>query len=358
MKKVLIIDDSAVMRKILTEQLSKFADIRVVGTAIDPYIARDKIVRLKPDVLVLDMILPRMDGLSFLRKLMKYHPIPVVVFSSVTPRDSETAIKALQMGAIEVIQKHESAQDIPITIARLVNAIRTASYARIKKAQPAPKHLITIPLPPLEAKMVTKHIIAIGASTGGTQALELILSQLPRNTPGIVIVQHMPEHFTQGFAKRLDQISTLTVKQATHNDEVKEGMVLIAPGNCHMLVQPQNSKYRVHIKDGPPVHHQRPSVDVLFHSVAQHARENAIGILLSGMGHDGAGGLLAMKEQGAYTIAQNEESCVVFGMPREAIERGAVKQVLPLNSIAVALLNHLSEPRARKGKTSNSTPSK
>lgn len=344
MIKVLIVDDSAIVRKILTEELSKYRDIEIVGSAVDPYAARDKIVKLKPDVITLDLEMPRMDGLSFLVKLMKYYPMPVVVLSSLTPKNSETALKALELGAIEVLCKPGSAYSTLDISRSLVNAIRAASAARIpphgeKISSPAPASLGNFRF------QTTHKVIAIGASTGGTKAIEEILKTMPATIPGIVIVQHMPENFTTAFAKRLNEICEIEVREAEDNDHVVPGLALIAPGNRHMLLQRSGANYLVRIKDGVPVYYQRPSVDVLFRSVAKHAGKNAVGVLLTGMGADGAKGLLEMRQSGAHTLAQDEKTCIVFGMPKEAIKIGAVDEVVPLPSVSQSIINALNDPK-------------
>jgi two-component system chemotaxis response regulator CheB len=340
--KVLIVDDSALVRKVLSEELSKYPDIEVVGTAVDPYVARQKIAQLHPDVISLDIEMPRMDGLTFLQKLMKYHPLPVVVVSSLTPRNSEAAFRALALGAVEVISKPGSAFSIPEVGLQLVRAVRAAAVARIAKHEPA----AAVPAAPrILAEIQTTHqVVAIGASTGGTQAIETLLRQLPVNTPGMLVVQHMPPGFTTTFAARLDQLCAIEVREAADGDVVVPGLALIAPGAHHMVLERSGARYQVRIKDGPPVHHQRPSVDVLFHSVARHAGRNAVGALLTGMGSDGAKGLLAMHQAGAHTIAQDEESCVVFGMPREAIDLGAADEVLHLDRIPHAIVRAVCAP--------------
>jgi len=333
--RVLVVDDSAVVRKTLSEQLSKYPDIEVVGTASDPYVAREKIATLKPDVLTLDVEMPRMDGLSFLAKLMKHHPIPTVIVSSVTPRDGEAALRALQLGAVEVIPKPGSAYSVPEVGKQLVRAIRAAAIARM----PAPSAGPPAPRVVNLSSVVTTHrLIAIGASTGGTTAIERVLRDFPVNAPGTVIVQHMPEQFTASFAARLDQVCDVAVAEAKDGDLVSVGRVLVAPGGRHMVLEANGAQRVVRIRSGPPVHHQRPAVDVLFQSVARVAGRNAVGAVLTGMGADGAAGLLAMREAGAFTIAQDEKSSVVFGMPKEAIRIGAAQAVLPLDAIAGALL--------------------
>lgn len=356
MIKVLVVDDSAVVRKILTEELSKYKDIQIVGTAVDPYVARDKIAKLKPDVITLDLEMPRMDGLSFLVKLMKYYPMPVVVLSSLTPKNSENALKALELGAIEVLCKPGSAYSTLDISRSLVNAIRSAASSRInfERFKPEPQETSAPIQHTLEnfSLRTTNKVIAIGASTGGTKAIEVVLQNMPLTAPGTVIVQHMPEHFTKTFAKRLNEICQIEVREADNEDRVVPGVALIAPGNKHMLMHRSGSNYMVRIKDGPPVHYQRPSVDVLFRSVAKHAGKNAIGVLLTGMGSDGAKGLLAMNRNGAYTMAQDESSCVVFGMPKEAIKIGAVDVIVPLAMMAQEIIKALSSDPSKKKRKS------
>jgi two-component system, chemotaxis family, protein-glutamate methylesterase/glutaminase len=340
--KVLIVDDSALVRKLLTEELSRYSDIEVVGSAIDPYVARDKIVRLEPDVITLDIEMPRMDGLSFLLKLMKFHPMPVVVVSSLTPRNSKNAIRALELGAIEVICKPGSSLSAPDISQSLVEAIRVASKAKVARTievERADKESS----PGNKIQLKTTHkVIAIGASTGGTIAIEKLLTTMPLNVPGIVIVQHMPEYFTASFADRLNNICKIEVREAKDGDTAAPGLALIAPGGHHMLLERSGAFYQVRIKGGPMVHHQKPSVDVLFHSVAKQAGANAMGVLLTGMGSDGADGLLAMRQNKAYTIAQDEASSVVYGMPGEAVKLGAACDVLPLNEISGRIIKRLS----------------
>jgi two-component system chemotaxis response regulator CheB len=335
--KVLVVDDSAVVRKVFAEELSREHGIEVVGTAPDPYVARDKIVRLKPDVLTLDIEMPRMDGLTFLKKLMQYYPLPVIIVSSLTKKGSKLALEGLTLGALEVIAKPSASYSVSDMGVQLADKIRAVAKVKVTArsgggespngsdlSQPVSKALTT----------TTNKIIAIGASTGGTEALRAILTSMPPNAPGILVVQHMPANFTTSFAERLDSLSEMSVKEAKDGDGVINGRVLIAPGNFHMLLKRSGSRYFVHVKDGPMVHHQRPSVDVLFKSVADYAGENALGVILTGMGADGAAGLLKMRQTGARTIAQDEQSCVVFGMPKEAIRAGAAEAVIPLNAIA------------------------
>ncbi len=333
--KVLVVDDSAIVRKIFTEELSRYPDIEVVGAAPDPFVARDKIINLKPDVITLDIEMPRMDGLTFLRKLMKYYPLPTVVVSSLTPTGGKLTLEAVEIGAVDVIAKPGASYTVGDMSAQLAEKIRAASRAKIVKKDPdAMKH------EPIKALAQTSNkVIAIGASTGGTDALKILLSQMPPNSPGIVVVQHMPANFTTAFAERLDSLCQVAVKEAEDNDWVNPGIALIAPGNYHMLLRRSGARYYVEIKTGPMVHHQRPAVDVLFKSTAKYAGANAIGVILTGMGSDGADGLLEMKKMGAGTIAQDEKTCVVFGMPKEAIKLGAVDKVLPMERIASEIIN-------------------
>ncbi len=345
MIRVLIVDDSAFIRRVLSEQLSKFEDIEVVGTAIDPYVARDRIVSLRPDVITLDIEMPRMDGLSFLSKLMHHYPMPVVIVSSLTRENSETALRALELGAVEVIAKPGSQFSLPDVPHRLIQAIRAAAVADVHKRreiQPAPLSPAPPEVPVLAPMPAGTRILAIGASTGGTTAIESILRAMPATMPGTVIVQHMPEYFTKAFADRLNKFCAVEVREAKDNDGVTTGLALVAPGNHHMVLERSGAGYQVKIRDGPPVHHQRPSVDVLFQSVARSAGRNAVGAILTGMGADGAKGLLALKESGAHTIAQDEASCVVFGMPKEAIKLGAAEEIVPLMDMTRTLLERLS----------------
>lgn len=332
MIRVLIVDDSAVVRKVLSEELSRVSDIQVVGTAADPYIARDRIVQLNPDVVTLDVEMPRMDGLSFLARLMQYHPMPVIVVSSLTPEHSENALRALELGALDVIAKPGGQYSLPDIRKHLVNAIRAAASARIERYRLPPTSQ-TDPVAPFQLK-TTRKVLAIGASTGGTQALETVLRGLPVDTPGTVVVQHMPPGFTASFARRLNDLCAMEIREASGDEEVVAGCVFIAPGNRHLVIEKSGATYVTLLKDGPPVHYQRPSVDVLFHSVAAAAGPNTVAAILTGMGADGADGMVALRRSGAHTIAQDEATCVVFGMPKEAIARGGISEVLPLQGIA------------------------
>jgi len=340
--KVLIVDDSAIVRKILSEELAKDPDIEVVGTSPDPYVARDKIVLLKPDVITLDVEMPRMDGITFLKKLMKHYPLPVIIVSSLTPKGSKMAMEALESGAVEVMCKPGGSYSVGDLSVQLKEKIRAAAKANLSRLQPAnPSPPTPLPSMPKALSETTQKIIAIGASTGGTEALKEVLVGMPTSTPGIVIVQHMPPHFTTAFAERLNKLCQIEVKEAKEGDTVLNGQALIAPGNFHMLLRRSGARYYVTVKDGPMVHHQRPSVDVLFNSVAQYAGANAIGVILTGMGADGATGMVKMKEAKAKTIAQDESTCVVFGMPKEAIRLGAVDKVVPLQQVSESIIQLL-----------------
>ncbi|NLP04291.1 MAG: chemotaxis response regulator protein-glutamate methylesterase [Fibrobacter sp.] len=337
--KVLVVDDSAIVRQIFTRELSKDSSIEVVGTAPDPYVARDKIVQLKPDVLTLDIEMPRMDGITFLRKLMKYYPLPVIVVSSLTPAGGDLALEAMEAGAVDIMCKPGSAYTVGDMSETLIEKIKAASAVDMSKRIAASERLKTEPVKRLSMTRTTNKVVVIGASTGGTEAIKEVLTAFPVTAPGTVIVQHMPEHFTRSYAQRLNSLCAIEVKEAEDGESVIPGKALIAPGNHHLLLKRSGAKYFVEVKDGPLVYHQRPSVDVLFNSAAQYAGVNAIGVILTGMGKDGAHGLLQLKNAGAATIAQDEKSCVVFGMPREAIEAGAVETVVPLNKIAQTILS-------------------
>jgi len=329
--RVLIIDDSAIVRKILSESLAGEPDLEVVGTAPDPYVARDKVLQTNPDVLTLDIEMPRMDGLTFLEKLMRFHPLPVVVISSLTQRSSATAVRAMELGAIEVLAKPGGPYSVGELASDLANKVRAAAAARIQRRDPAP------PAAPVIVSAAS-GVIAIGASTGGTDAISQILTRLPAATPGLLIAQHIPAGFSRAFARRLNDICAMEVREAADGDAVCRGLALIAPGDFHMMLRKRGEQYSVAVQTCPRVCYQRPSVDVLFESVAEAAGREAVGVLLTGMGSDGARGLLHMREAGARTIAQDEATCIVYGMPRKAVEMGAAGQVLPLPQIAQAML--------------------
>jgi two-component system chemotaxis response regulator CheB len=339
--KVLVVDDSAVVRKVFKEELSKERDVEVIDTAPDPYVARDKIVKLKPDVVTLDIEMPRMDGLTFLRKLMAYYPLPVIIVSSLTKRGSKLAMDALALGALEVVSKPSGAYSVGEMSVQLVDKIRAVASVRVEKKKEEQGGARETPIQALVK--TSNKVIAVGASTGGTEALKAVLTAMPPNAPGILLVQHMPAQFTASFAERLNELSAMTVREAKDGDSLVNGVALLAPGNFHMLLRRSGSRYHVEVKKGPLVHHQRPSVDVLFHSVASQAGRNAVGAILTGMGADGAAGLLKMREAGARTVAQDEKSCVVFGMPKEAVRLGAAEKVVPLGGMAQALMDLASD---------------
>jgi two-component system chemotaxis response regulator CheB len=332
--RVLIVDDSAIVRKIFTEELSRYPDIEVVGAAPDPFVARDKIVALKPDVVTLDIEMPRMDGITFLKKLMKYYPIPVIIVSSLTTKGGKLTLEALEIGAVEVIAKPGSSYTVGDLSEQLAQKIRAASKVKMTRQAPGSPAPAKEPEPLHALAQTSQKIVAIGASTGGTEALKSVLTKLPPNSPGIVVVQHMPANFTTAFADRLNGLCQIGVREAKDGDTVATGSALIAPGNFHMILRRSGARYYVEVKNGPMVHHQRPAADILFRSAARYAGANAIGVILTGMGADGAAGLLEMKKAGASTIAQDEKTCVVFGMPKEAIKLGAVDRILPIDQIA------------------------
>ncbi|MFT3859162.1 MAG: chemotaxis response regulator protein-glutamate methylesterase [Aquabacterium sp.] len=352
--RVLIVDDSAVVRQVLTQRLSEDRAIEVIGAAADPVFAMEKMAKEWPDVIVLDVEMPRMDGLTFLRKIMAERPTPVVICSTLTTQGADTTMQALSAGAVSIVAKPkvnlkqyllEESDDI-------VSVVKNASRARLKKGHaavappaPVPRKLSAdavlpgAPASPSRAMSeTTDRVVAIGTSTGGTQALEHVLSALPIDSPGIVIVQHMPEAFTAAFAKRLNTVCEIEVREAAHGDRVHTGLALIAPGGRHMALERNGAQYRVAILDGPPVCRHRPSVDVLFRSVARAAGRNALGVIMTGMGDDGARGLKEMRQAGARTLGQDEDSCVVYGMPKEAMKLGGVERELPLDAIPSAIV--------------------
>ena len=355
--RVLIVDDSAVVRQTLTQVLSSDPLIEVIATASDPFVAAERISEQVPDVITLDIEMPRMDGLTFLRTIMTQHPIPVVICSSLAAEGAPSTFKALEYGAVDIIAKPRlgSKQFLEESRILLCEAVRAAACARLRTPGPSrtvePKLTADAILHRATSAMLetTEQIVVIGASTGGTEALRALLEVLPPDAPGIVIVQHMPEMFTRSFAERLDGLCRISVKEAERNDTVLSGRALIAPGNHHLLLKRSGARYYVDIKDGPLVCRHRPSVDVLFRSAARYAGANAIAVIMTGMGDDGASGMLEMKQAGAVTIAQDEATSVVFGMPNEAIKRGAVDQIVPLQRIAPAILACANGPRATIG---------
>ena len=350
--KVLVVDDSAVVRQVVSSVLKTDSEIELCGAVADPLFAMKRMQMQWPDVIVLDIEMPRMDGISFLKKIMAKRPTPVVICSTLTEKGAETTMQAISAGAVEIITKpkvglkgflHDSAKV-------LINAVKAASKANLKPLQSVKASSLKVE-PKLSADSVlaagrpshlktTEQIVAIGTSTGGTQALEVVLKALPRLSPGIVVVQHMPEKFTAAFAERLDSLCEISVREARHKMRVLPGQALIAPGGKHMLLKRSGAQYFVEVIDGPLVSRHRPSVDVLFRSVAQSASKNALGIIMTGMGDDGVRGMLEMRQAGAMTVAQDEASCVVYGMPKEAVRRGAVELSLPLTEIPQAILEH------------------
>ena len=359
--KVMIVDDSAVVRQVLSSTLAEDSAIEVIGAAQDPLFALDKMQKQWPDVIVLDVEMPRMDGITFLKKLMAERPTPVVICSTLTEKGSATAMQALAAGAVNIVTKPKAGlrQFLEDSSDDLISAIKGAARANVRRLGPAPT--LTLPsalnTPKLSADVIlaaggshamvqtTETVVAIGTSTGGTQALEAVLTALPRVCPGMVIVQHMPEKFTGAFAERLNGLCQVEVKEAKNGDRVMQGRALIAPGGKHMLLKRSGAQYIVEVVDGPPVSRHRPSVDVLFRSTAKFAGRNAVGIIMTGMGDDGAKGMKEMHDAGAWTVGQDEESCVVYGMPKEAVKLGAVDKVLSLRDIPAAILGRIS----RKG---------
>jgi len=339
MIRVLVVDDSLIVRKEITRILSQDPGIQVVGTATDPYMAREKIVSLKPDLMTLDIEMPRMDGLTFLGKVMKYYPLPILVISSITPVGSAAAVQALELGAVEVISKPASDAVLGRFGRELIAMVKAVANAHVPAVGTAEKTAAK-PLELLPAKPGERldQILAIGASTGGPDAVSRILKHLPANTPGTLIVQHMPEFIIPAFANRLNQVGAMRVSVAQSGQVVRPGTAFVAPDNCHLLIERRDNHYVTLLKDGPSVYHQKPSVEVLFQSVARHAGPRAVGVLLTGMGSDGATGLLAMRQAGAPTLAQDEASCVVYGMPTAAAESGAAAVVESLANMPGQIL--------------------
>jgi two-component system, chemotaxis family, protein-glutamate methylesterase/glutaminase len=336
--RTLIVDDSAIVRRVLSAILEAQPDIEVVGTAPDPYIARDRILSLKPDVVTLDIEMPRMDGLTFLDRIMRYHPLPVIVISSLAQGSTKAAMEALSRGAVDVLAKPGGPYSVGDLKDDLPRRVRAAAAARPARRDPVPPPATGAPLS-APATSRPRGLIAIGASTGGTQAIEQVIRDLPVDMPPIVIAQHIPPVFSAAFAERLNRVAALEVREAAGGELLEPGKVFIAPGGFHLVVDAaEPGRWRTRLDNGPKVCYQKPSVDVLFHSVARSAGSQALAVILTGMGSDGAEGMLAMRRAGAWTAAQDEASCVVFGMPREAIELDAAEKVLPLNQIAGALL--------------------
>ncbi len=343
--RVLVVDDSALIRGVMTEILSDDPEIEVVGAAPDPYVARDKIKALSPDVLTLDVEMPKMDGLTFLQKLMAARPMPVVMVSSLTDKGAATTMQALETGAVDFVTKPtvDIQHGLEDLAQQITSKVKAAAQAAVKKRTPPADCSERIKALATQSAMIktTDTIIAIGSSTGGTEALRELLEVLPPNTPPILMTQHMPEHFTKTFADRLNELCQIGVKEAQEGDSVLPGQALLAPGNFHMELRRSGARYYVSLNQEPPVNRHRPAVDPMFQSVAKYAGVNSVGVILTGMGNDGAAGMLEMKQAGAYNFAQDEASCVVFGMPKEAIKAGGVDKILPLNDIPSAILSHL-----------------
>lgn len=348
--KVLCVDDSALIRSLMTEIINSQSDMEVVGTAPDPLVARDLIKRLNPDVLTLDVEMPRMDGLDFLERLMRLRPMPVLMVSSLTERGSEITMRALELGAVDFVTKpklgiRDGLMDYTDTIA---DKIRAASRARIRSAAPAGSEAAAPAAPMLRSPLLsTEKLIIVGASTGGTEAIKEFLMPMPPDCPAVLVVQHMPAGFTRSFAQRLDGLCRITVKEAEHGERVLPGYAYIAPGDSHLLLARSGANYVAHLSQEPAVNRHRPSVEVLFDSAAKHGGKNAIGVMLTGMGKDGAQGMLRMREAGAYNLAQDESSCIVFGMPKEAIAAGGVHEVVPLHAMSQRVMARLATFGAR-----------
>ena len=346
--RILVVDDSAIVRKILSETINAEKDMEVVGTAPDPFVARDKILALRPDVITLDIEMPRMDGLTFLKRLMQFHPLPVIIISSLTQSSCEISMEALASGAVDVMTKPGGPYSIGELRDTLPAKLRAAAQARMRQA---PRVISAAPVSaipaPASLNFHPNTVIAIGASTGGTEAIHDVLIKLPAQAPGILLTQHIPRHFSAAFAQRLNRVCAVEVREAVQGDTLHPGLALLAPGDYHMLLRQVGGTYEVELTQGPKVCYQRPAVDVMFASVAGVAKEHAIGVLLTGMGTDGAQGLLKMKQAGATTLVQDEASCVVYGMPREAVRLGAAGQILPLPQIPFAIQKEIRVRPAR-----------
>ena len=341
--RVLVVDDSAVVRRMITEALSLDPEIEVVGTACDPFVARDKILELNPDVMTLDIEMPRMDGLTFLRILQQNRPMPVIIISSLTQAGSRAALDAMEFGAVDVLAKPQSAWNLGDLRDQLARRVKGAMRVRLSNLRPSTQKSAPVTQADAGGHYQPRQLIVMGASTGGTEAIKNVLTRLPDGLPGILIVQHIPPIFSKTFAERLNEVCAFEVREAAHGDEVRPGLALIAPGDYHMVVSWEKNSYCVQLRQDPPIHHTRPAVDMLFNSAARCAGSNAVGVLLTGMGRDGASGMQQLKAAGATNLVQNEETCVVYGMPRAAVELGVADRVLPLNHIPHAILHALRE---------------
>ncbi|MCE5182374.1 MAG: chemotaxis response regulator protein-glutamate methylesterase [Betaproteobacteria bacterium] len=344
--KVLIVDDSALIRSVLKEIIESHKDLKVVGAAPDPLVAREMIKALNPDVITLDVEMPRMDGIGFLEKLMRLRPMPVVMISSLTEKGSDITLRALELGAVDFIAKPklDISRGLKEYSQEIADKIRAAARANLKKPtfQVQPSLTADAVLPSLSNRVAsTEKLIIVGASTGGTEAIKDFLIKLPPDCPGIAVTQHMPEAFTKSFAQRLDSLCKISVKEAENGDRILPGHAFIAPGHSHLLIKRSGANYVCELSDGPLVNRHRPSVDVLFRSAANHVGKNAIGVILTGMGKDGAVGMMEMKQAGSYNFAQDEASCVVFGMPKEAIATGGVDEIVPLQDMAARVMAYL-----------------
>ena len=343
--RVLVVDDSALARRAITDALKRDPEIEVVGGAVDPYQAREMIMDLEPDVITLDLEMPRMDGLTFLKILMQHHPLPVVVVSSLTQAGSAKAMEALNAGAIDVLGKPDGSRNLnemgQVLAYHVKAAARSKRRVRTKNQEPTPVAVTASAIP--AGKYSPRRIIVIGSSTGGVEALRYVLPRLPAGLPPIVVVQHIPANFSKIMAHHLDQLCPYEVREAVDGDELRSGLCLVAPGDFHLALVPHGMGYKVRLMQSPPVHHCRPAVDILFRSAAQHAGSHAVAVLLTGMGVDGAAGMKALQTAGAETLAESEESCVVFGMPQAAIKLGAANQIVPLPRMAVSILEALDK---------------
>lgn len=352
MKKVLIVDDSAVFRKFLSEELNRYPDIEVVATASDPYVARDKLVRLNPDVITMDVEMPRMDGITFLRKVMRYYPKPVIIISAVTDDNSPHALEAMEAGAVEVMTKPTDADGIEPFLQQLIRAVRQAPRIKLSNLQQTllketdlPDDRLQVPLKEVDLK---NKLVAIGASTGGTEALKYIMKRMPANSPAVLIVQHMPAHFTHSFAERLNEISDMEVREARDGDKLEAGKAFVAPGDYHLMLRKSDDGYEITTRQGPLVNQHRPSVDVLFKSITRFEAGNTVSVLLTGMGKDGAVGMLNLRNAGGTTIAQSQRTCVVYGMPGYAVQIGAADYIEDLENIPPRIFEVLQQISASK----------